>query len=192
MELATALGIQPDACRSFLQALAELGVVVEDEDLWTNSELGDWLTSASDVPLHTLGTWVEIFYPMWPFLREAMTEGTPRYEQAFHTSAARTWEALFADPDRLRLFCRFMNAYSIPIGRQIAGHPSSRHLHRILDVAGGAGGLSAQLGLKYPHLTGMVMDLPPVCAVAREYLASVGLADRFTAVQGDLFDGPYP
>jgi 2-polyprenyl-3-methyl-5-hydroxy-6-metoxy-1,4-benzoquinol methylase len=150
------------------------------------------LTSTSDVPLNTLGTWVEIFYPMWQFLSDALKEGTPRYEQALGTSAAKTWEALFGDPERLRLFCRFMNAYSIPIGRQIADQWSFGGVKTVLDVAGGAGGLSAQIAIRHPHLNGIVMDLPPVCEIARDYLRSVGLSSRFTVVSGDLFNGPYP
>jgi len=191
-EVATALTIQPEACASFLHALTELGLLRRTEDRWGNSPLGELLTSTSDVPLNTLGTWVEIFYPMWQFLPDALKEGTPRYEQALGTSAAKTWEALFADPERLRLFCRFMNAYSIPIGRQIADQWSFAGVKTVLDLAGGAGGLSAQIALRHPQLSGMVMDLPPVCEIARDYLRSVGLSSRFTVVPGDLFNGPYP
>jgi hypothetical protein len=129
---------------------------------------------------------------MWPFLWDAMREGTPRYQQAMNASSREVWGALFADPERLRLFCRFMNAYGIPIGRQIAERLSFDETRHLLDVAGGAGGLSAQIGLRHPHLSGVVMDLPPVCQIATDYLAEAGLADRFTAIPGDLFAGPYP
>jgi hypothetical protein len=62
----------------------------------------------------------------------------------------------------------------------------------VLDVAGGPGALSIQIGLKYPHLRGIIMDLPPVCKVAEEYIQANGLTDRFTTQAADLFTGPYP
>jgi methylase of polypeptide subunit release factors len=62
----------------------------------------------------------------------------------------------------------------------------------VLDVAGGSGGLSIQIGLKYPHLHGIIMDLPPVCKVAEEYIQASGLTARFTTAAADLFTGPYP
>ena len=191
-EVADSLAIKPEPCASFLHALAELGLLERKGDRWANSPLGELLTTTADVPLHTLGTWVDIFYPMWQFLFDAMKDGTPRYEQALGTSGAETWEALFGDPERLRLFCRFMNAYSIPIGRQIAEHFPFNDITTVLDVAGGAGGLSAQIALRHPQVNGIVMDLPPVCQIARDYIESVGLSNRFTVVPGDLFDGGYP
>ena len=62
----------------------------------------------------------------------------------------------------------------------------------MLDVAGGSGGLSIQVGLKYPHLHGIIMDLPPVCKVAEEHIQASGLTGRFTTAAADLFTGPYP
>jgi hypothetical protein len=62
----------------------------------------------------------------------------------------------------------------------------------LLDVAGGPGGQSIEIGLRYPHLGAIVMDLEAVCAVARERIEASGLGSRFAAVVADLIDGPYP
>jgi hypothetical protein len=61
-----------------------------------------------------------------------------------------------------------------------------------MDVAGGPGGQSIAIGVKHPHLRGVITDLEPVCVVARENIAASGLGDRFTAVAADLMTGPYP
>jgi hypothetical protein len=61
-----------------------------------------------------------------------------------------------------------------------------------MDVAGGPGGQSIQIGLKHPHLRGIITDLEPVCVVAREHIGANGLTSRFTAVAADLIAGPYP
>jgi 3-hydroxy-5-methyl-1-naphthoate 3-O-methyltransferase len=57
---------------------------------------------------------------------------------------------------------------------------------------GGPGGQAIQIGLKHQHLRGVIMDLEPVCVVARERIEANGLSSRFTAVAADLLTGPYP
>jgi 3-hydroxy-5-methyl-1-naphthoate 3-O-methyltransferase len=64
--------------------------------------------------------------------------------------------------------------------------------HCLLDVAGGPGGLSIAIGRHYPHLRGVITDVPAVCQVAEERIAAAGLTGRFTAVAADLLQGPYP
>jgi 3-hydroxy-5-methyl-1-naphthoate 3-O-methyltransferase len=64
--------------------------------------------------------------------------------------------------------------------------------HCLLDVGGGPGSIAIQIGLRHRHLNGIVMDMAPVCAIAREHIQRNGLADRFTTVSSDLFAGPYP
>jgi len=47
------------------------------------------------------------------------------------------------------------------------------------------------IGKQYPHLRGIIMDLPPVCEIVKEYIQASGLGDRFTTAVADLFEGPY-
>jgi len=61
-----------------------------------------------------------------------------------------------------------------------------------MDVAGGPGGQSIAIGVRHPHLRGIITDLEPVCVVARENIAASRLNDRFAAVAADLIAGPYP
>ncbi len=72
-----------------------------------------------------------------------------------------------------------MTAYSLPQGQVLAETFDFSRCHCILDVAGGPGELIIQIGKRYPHLKGIVMDLPPVCQVADEHIASAGLSDRY-------------
>jgi hypothetical protein len=191
-ELGERLGINPNGCRRLLVALLQLGLLDREGDRYRNSELGTFLTSTSRVPLEPLAMWANPFYRMWEFLPDALREYAPRWQQALGTSAEETFAALYEDPVRLRRFCGIMNAYSIPIGQEIAERFDFTPYRCVLDVAGGAGGLSQQIGLRYPHLRGILMDLPPVCRVAEEHIAANGLSERFKAVPGDLFAGPYP
>jgi len=136
--------------------------------------------------------WGNPFYRMWEYLPDALREYSSRWQQALGTSAGETFGALYEDPVRLRRFCSIMSAYAIPIGQEIAARFDFNPFHCVLDVAGGAGELSQQIGLSYPHLRGILMDLPPVCKVAEEHIEANGLTGRFSTAAADLLAGPYP
>jgi SAM-dependent methyltransferase len=63
---------------------------------------------------------------------------------------------------------------------------------RLLDVGGGSGALSLAIARAWPEVRCTVWDIPAVCALAREYATTAGLADRVTAVPGDMFREPFP
>lgn len=190
--LARKLCVHPDACQRLLVALKQLGLVDRAKDGYRNSELGDFLTSKSPVPLEPLSMWGSPWPHMWEFLLDALKEFSPRWQQALGTTAEETFAALYEDPVRLRRFCQLMDAFSLPIGQRIAECFDFTPYRCVMDVAGGAGGLATQIGRKYSHLRGIIMDLPPVCRVAEERIEANGLSDRFTTQTADLLAGPYP
>ena len=191
-ELSRKIAIHPEPCRAFLMTLNLLGLVEREKERYRNSEMAEFLTAKSKVPLEPLSMWGDPFYHMWEFLPDALRERSPRWQQAVGTTAAETFAAIYEDPQRLRRFTQFMNAYAITIGQHIAERFDFTPYRCVMDVAGGPAGLSIQIGLKHPHLRGIIMDLPPVCKIAEESIRAGGLADRFTAVTADLFSGPYP
>ena len=175
-ELARKLSVHPDGCRRLLAVLRQLGLVEPTSDRYRNSELGDFLTSQSAVPLEPLSMWGSPWPHMWEFLLDALKEFSPRWQQALGTTAEETFTALYEDPVRLRRFCQLMDAFSLPIGQEIAERFDFTPHRCVLDVAGGPGGLAIQVGRKYPHLRGIIMDLPPVCRVAEERIQVSGLS----------------
>jgi ubiquinone/menaquinone biosynthesis C-methylase UbiE len=191
-DLSQRLSIHPNGCRRLLVALAHLGLVEREDGLYQNSELGNFCTSKSPVPLEPISMMGEPFYRMFEYLPDALREFSPRWQQALGTAANEVFAALYEDPARLRRFAQMMNAFSIPQGQEIAEHFDFTPYQCVMDVAGGPGGIAIQIGLRYPHLRGIVMDMAPVCEVAKEHIQSSGLADRFTTAAADLFTGPYP
>jgi hypothetical protein len=191
-DLGSRLNIHPDGCQRLLVALKQLGLVERENDRYWNSEVAGFLTSQSPVALEPISMWGNPFYHMWEYLPDALRELSPRWQQALGTTAEETFAAIYENPVRLRRFVQAMNAYSVPEGQEIAERFDFTPYRCVLDVAGGPGALSIQIGLKYPHLRGIIMDLPPVCKVAEEYIQANGLTDRFTTQAADLFTGPYP
>ena len=193
-DLAQRLGVNPLACRRLLVPLRELGLVDQQADRFQNSELGSFCTSTSPVPLEAASLWGvgTPFYHMWEFLPDAVRELSPRWQQLLGAVPDKAFGALYADPQRLRRFTEWLDAFGTPQG-QVLAEVVDFSTHRcILDVAGGPGSIAIQIGLRHPHLKGIVMDMAPVCAIAREHIQRNSLEERFTAVASDLFTGPYP
>ena len=62
----------------------------------------------------------------------------------------------------------------------------------MLDLGGGSGAYSIVATKTYPGLKAIVLDLPPVAVVAREYIAQNDAADRVTAMPGDFTQTEFP
>jgi hypothetical protein len=167
-------------------------LLTRDGDRFANAPIAVYATSSAATPLAPLAMWGSLFAPMWSHLADAVRENEPRWQQTFHASAQETFANLYQNDAALRRFCGLMSAYSIPQGK-LVGKAYDFSAHQcILDVAGGAGGLIIEVGKRYPHIRGIVMDLPPVCAIADEAIRAAGLEGRFTSQFADLFEGPYP
>ena len=63
---------------------------------------------------------------------------------------------------------------------------------RMLDVGGGSGAHAIGAVTRWPQLRAVVLDLPPVCEVATEFIAKQGLQDRIETVSGDMWEDPFP
>lgn len=62
----------------------------------------------------------------------------------------------------------------------------------MLDLGGGSGAYSIVATEKYPGLKAVVLDLPPVTVVAKEYIAANNAADRVTTLPGDFTETAFP
>jgi O-methyltransferase domain/Dimerisation domain len=63
---------------------------------------------------------------------------------------------------------------------------------KIMDIGGGSGAYCINACQKYPALKAVVLDLPPVVVVAREFIAEHGLSERIEAVACDFNHDPFP
>ncbi|MFM8354817.1 MAG: methyltransferase [Gammaproteobacteria bacterium] len=63
---------------------------------------------------------------------------------------------------------------------------------RLMDLGGGSGCYCIVAAERHPALTAVVLDLPPVVTVTREFIAANGVADRVTAAACDFTRDPLP
>ena len=84
--------------------------------------------------------------------------------------------------------------YSIGMG---AGRRFSRQVDmttrkRLMDIGGGSGAYSIVATEKYNGLKAIVLDLPPVIAVTKEFIAENGASSRVDAEACDFTADPFP
>ncbi|MEZ5853260.1 MAG: methyltransferase [Hyphomicrobiaceae bacterium] len=86
------------------------------------------------------------------------------------------------------------STYSIGMGagRRFVRHVDLSKRKRIMDIGGGSGAYCIQAVKQHPHLTAVVLDLEPVCVVAREFLAENGVGDRVEARACNFVTDPLP
>jgi hypothetical protein len=131
----------------------------------------------------------EVLYPAWGRLDAALARN------AAHCDADGTnvHEAMFADPGRLRSFLAGMHAITYRSARVLAGvAPEMRALDSVVDVGGASGAFLIALAEAGALRRGIVFDLPPVVAIAEEYIAAAGLANRIGTHAGDFWADPLP
>ena len=190
-ELAGRTNVHPVGCRRLMAVLVEDGLVRRENGGYANTDLGQACTSRAAVNLGALSQ-INPFYHMAEYLPQAIREYGPVWQDALGVTATDAFSALYADSARLHRFADLMDALSRPQGELIAESFDFAPFRCVMDVAGGPGGQSIAIGARHPHLRGVIMDLPPVCAIARERIEASGLAGRFVATPGDLLTGPYP
>ena len=63
---------------------------------------------------------------------------------------------------------------------------------RLMDIGGGSGAYCIAAAKEHPRIRAVVLDLPVVCEVARDFIAENGVADRVAAQPCDFTRDPFP
>jgi hypothetical protein len=187
------LGLHPRPARDFLDALVALGMLGRDGDRYSNTPETDVFLDRAK-PSY-VGGLLEMtnarLYGFWGHLTEALRTGRPQNESKADPGAS-PFQALYADPARLRSFLQGMTGISLGAAQVIARKFPWRDYRTFVDVGGAQGALPVQAALAHPHLAGVNFDLPVVGPIFEEYAASFGLGQRLRFIPGDFFKDPLP
>ena len=191
-ELQGRLGLHPRSAHDFLDALVALGFLQRSGTIYSN-------TAATDLYLDKhkptfVGGVLEMcnhrLYPFWAHLTEALRTGQPQNES--RDGAAHTFEALYAEPARLKEFLRAMTGISNGSNRVIARQFPWANYRTFADVGTAQGDLAVQIAAHNPHLQGVGFDLPEVAPIFEEYAEDNGVSQRLRFQPGDFFNDPFP
>lgn len=191
-ELTARLKLHGRSARDFFDALVSLGMVQRDGDLYLNTSATDMFLDRNK--LSYLGGMLEManerLYPFWGSLTEGLRTGLPQNE--IKTGGAGLFEAIYGNPERLRLFLGAMTGLSMGAAQAIAQKFPWKNYQTVVDVGGAQGGLLVQVCLANPHLSGINFDLEVVGPVFQEFVAAHGLQDRLRFKTGDFFNQDLP
>ena len=129
-------------------------------------------------------------YGFWGSLTQALKTGVPQNEAK--DGGNGLFEALYADPERLKGFLRAMSGVSAGPAQALAAKFPWADYKTFVDVGCAQGMVPVTLARAHPHLTGYGFDLPPVRPIFEEFVGENGLSDRVSFRAGSFFEEPLP
>ncbi|HWG18847.1 MAG TPA: methyltransferase [Acidobacteriaceae bacterium] len=186
------IGLHPRASRDFLDTLVALGFLERSGDIYSNTaDTGLFLDKAKPSYIGGMLEMANVrLYRHWGRLTEGLRTGEPQNE--IREGGNGTFDALYSDPDRLRVFLRAMTGVSHGANMAIARKFPFSNYKSVVDVGPAQGDLIAQIALANPNVTGVGFDLPAVGPIFEDYIAENRLAGRVKFQAGSFFDSPIP
>jgi hypothetical protein len=181
--LAKAVGMSDRNAERLLTALAALALLERNGERFSNApDVQRFLVKDSD---RYAGPWILFTKPRWAAFGElterlrSKTENRLGAYVGFTVKDARRYHAATYSigMGAARLFSRSVDL-------------SGRKL--MLDLGGGSGAYSIVATQRFPGLKAIVLDLPPVVVVAREYIAANGASERVSTMAGDFTTSAFP
>jgi hypothetical protein len=186
------LGLHPRSSQDFLDALVALGFLERRDGIYCNTPSTDlfldkrkpsYLGGILEMANHRL-------YGFWGSLTEALRTGQAQNEAK--SGETPLFDALYADPARLKEFLAAMSAISHGANLTIAKQFPWQEYKTFADVGTAQGALAVQIALANPHLTGVGFDLPEVAPVFEDFVEHNGMQGRLRFVGGDFFSDDLP
>ncbi|HEY6293797.1 MAG TPA: methyltransferase [Terriglobia bacterium] len=188
------LGLHPRSARDFLDALTALGFLRRVDGAYANTPATD-LYLDKHKPTY-IGGVLEManhrLYGHWNHLTEALRTGKQQNESKDQDGMASPFEALYADPARLKGFLAAMTGISLGANLAIAQKIPWRQYSTFADVGTAQGDLAVQIALANPHLNGIGFDLAEVGPIFEDYVEQHGLGGRLRFAAGNFFQDPLP
>jgi hypothetical protein len=186
-ELARRTATSPDALYRLLRALAGEGLFEEVEPrVFAVTELGRLISEDAPGSRRYLSLmFAEQTDPLFEHIVESVQTGQP----AAKTALGKTyWDWLAERPEAAEIFNKAMAggaSMRLPALLELTLRDTAT---RVVDVGGGNGTGVAALLTRYPHLEGVVFDLPHVREEAEANLAEARVGDRSEFVGGSFFE----
>jgi hypothetical protein len=186
------LGLHPRSAQDFLDALVALGFLERNDGIYSNTPATDMFLDKRK-PSY-MGGMLEManqrLYPHWSRLTLALRTGQPQGEAG--PNGTNTFEALYADPARLKSFLNAMSGVSRGANMAIAAKFPWENYRTVVDAGPAQGDLLVQVALRNTHMLGIGFDLPEVGPIFEEYVATNGLSSRVQFQPGSFFTDPIP
>ncbi|WP_394540564.1 methyltransferase [Lysobacter enzymogenes] len=185
-ELAAQTRTDPETLALLLHTLAMAGVFeIDGEGRFRLGEAyqalhGDHPQSQRHVCILMAETYDDAFAG----LLDTVRSGRSGFRAAFGTSL---YDYLAAHPEAEAIFDEAMAELARPVARALAARPGFAAAATAIDIGGGSGAFLRGLLDAHPHLRGICLDRPSVCARAAQRAGGAGDA-RLEFRAADVFD----
>ncbi len=185
-EIANFTGASSDSLQRVLHMLAGFGIFEEqDVGTFTNNEASALLSKSHPDSLYALSLFYgEDIHTALDQLLKSVNSGTPAFQHAFKQPVF----AYFKEhPERAALFQEAMKEKSTAVVKSSLLAYNFGKFNTIYDIGGGYGHFMLALLSKYPHLNGMVFDVPEVIDAIPQKNGQI-LQTPSKLYAGDFFD----
>lgn len=182
-EVAAALDIHPTNAERLMVMLCATGLLEKDGDRHRNAaDVERFLVAGKP---GYMGPWITFTKPQWnEWGRLAEHLRAPELKRMGSIGDFTVEDA--------RRYHKATYSIGMGAGRRFVRQVDLAQRKRIMDIGGGSGAYCIQAAKQHPHIRGVVLDLPPVVVVTREFLAENGVADRITAEPCNFVTDPFP
>jgi SAM-dependent methyltransferase len=180
--LAARTGLTRRCARIAADAMVALGLLSGDGGTYANTPTSAaFLAGATPADMRPLlRFWNKISLPQWLDLDGTLGRGHPDHQ------------IYDLEPELVPIMSAGIDAATAGAAAAFAASAAVAPRSRLLDVGGGTGSWSIALARHDATVRAAVLELPEVAAVARERVATAGLADRVEVVDGDVQAGGVP
>jgi hypothetical protein len=190
-DVCAALGIKPRPARAILAASAATGFVRFSDGGYSLTPLGQkYLLETS--PTYYGSFWDMVLGIGADYMSVNGVERAVLADAHQVSEGEHVFESVAEQAEVARVFTRGMHSISVAPALAWPDAIDLSGCQRMLDVGGGSGAHAIGAVTRWRQLRAVVLDLPPVCDVAREFIAKEGLQDRIETRSGDIFQDPFP
>lgn len=190
-EIAKELQLEPRPLEMLLNACVSLGLLKKKDGLYSNSPTSE-LFLVKGKPMY-VGEAFSVLdrrsYMLWDKLKEAIKTNRP---QAYGKGGGDLFEEMTKNEDETHAFFQGLHALAYWPANSLAGVLDFSPYNHLLDVGGGSGAYSIAITKRHKHLKATLLDLPPVCKIAKEYIFKENLSNAITTFPGDFFKDDFP
>ena len=182
-EIAAALSIHPTNAERLMVMLCATGLLEKTGDRHANApDVERFLVAGKP---GYMGPWITFTMPQW--------NEWGRLGEHIRATDLKVMGAIetFTMADARR-YHNATYAIGMGAGRRFARQVDLRGRARIMDIGGGSGAYCIAAAKEHAGLRAVVLDLPAVCEVAREFIAANGVADRVEAQACNFVRDPFP
>lgn len=183
-ETAVALGLAERPLQLLMNACVALGLLEQAAGRYRNSPTSArFLVPGAPAYMGEAVRYSDDLYTTWGRLEQTLAGGKV---------VGATTDYLGADAERTRHFVYGMHNRALGMGQALVQMLDLSGRRRMLDIGGGPGTYAALFTQRFPGLRAIVLDLPPVVALARDIVAGMNAADAVEFLPGDYHASVFP